>query len=104
MKIKIHIFHHSNLHEIEHKLDRILHLLEEIKKKEAHMSVELDALTVQVTENTDLERSAITLIEGIAALLAAAKDDPVKIAALAASLKASAESLSAAISANTPAA
>ena len=68
------------------------------------MSLELDALTAQVTENESLEQSAITLIQGIAAQLAAAKDDPVKIQALADSLKGSAASLADAITANTPAA
>jgi hypothetical protein len=68
------------------------------------MSTQLDALTAQVTANESLENSAITLIQGIAAQLAAIKDDPAKIQALANSLKTSADSLSAAIIANTPAA
>jgi hypothetical protein len=75
-----------------------------ILRKEFVMSQELDALTAQVQANEDLEASAITLIQGIAAQLVAAKDDPAKIAALAASLNTSASALSAAIVANTPAA
>ena len=67
------------------------------------MSAELDALTAQVTENESLEQSAITLIQGIAAQLAAAKDDPVKIQALADSLHTSASALADAITANTKA-
>jgi hypothetical protein len=42
------------------------------------------------------------LIQGIAAQLLALKDDPAKIAALSAALKASADNLAAAITANTP--
>jgi hypothetical protein len=61
-------------------------------------------LSAQVQENQDLEASAITLIQGIAAQLEAAKEDPAKVQALAESLKASAANLSAAIVANTPAA
>jgi hypothetical protein len=57
-----------------------------------------------VQANEDLEASAITLIQGIAAQLEAAKEDPAKVQALAESLKASASNLSAAIVANTPAA
>lgn len=62
----------------------------------------LAELEAQVQANTELETSAIVLIEGIAAKLEEAKTDPVKIQALADELKASAVNLSAAISANTP--
>ena len=101
--MRIDVYHHTiNEHLINFKLDRILRVLKDIQLKEEQMSVELDALTIQVTENTNLEQSAITLIEGIAAQLIAIKDDPVKIAALATSLKTSADNLAAAIVANTP--
>lgn len=64
----------------------------------------LDDLTTQVTANTTVEQSAITLIQGIAAQLAAAATDPAKISALSSQLKTSADALAAAITANTPAA
>jgi cell division septum initiation protein DivIVA len=86
------------------KLDLIIFLLKTLLRKEHVMSQELEALQAQVQENTDLEASAITLIQGIAAQLEAAKEDPAKVQALAESLKASAANLSAAIVANTPAA
>jgi hypothetical protein len=86
------------------KLDLIIFLLKTLLRKEHVMSQELDALSAQVQANTDLEASAITLIQGIAAQLEAAKEDPAKVQALAESLKASASNLSAAIVANTPAA
>jgi hypothetical protein len=92
------------VHHDDTKLDKILRLLETVIRKEDQMSKELDDLTVQVKANTDVEASAITLIQGIAAQLVAAKDDPVKVAALGATLKTSATALAAAISANTPAA
>jgi len=60
-------------------------------------------LEVQVKANTDVEASAVALIQGIAAELEAAKTDPVKVQALADQLKASADNLSASIVANTPA-
>jgi hypothetical protein len=91
-------------HEADEQLDKILHRLEEIKKQEEHMTVELDNLTVQVKANEDLENSAITLLNGLSAQIAAIKNDPVAIQALADSLKANAANLSAAIIANTPAA
>lgn len=100
--MRIDVYHH-NL-PTDFKLDKIIRLLKEVLIKEEQMSVELDALTVQVEANEDLEQSAIVLIQGIAAQLAAIKDDPVKIQALADSLKVSADKLAEAITANTPAA
>jgi len=64
----------------------------------------LDDLTTQVAANTSAEQSAITLINGLAAQIAANATDPAKIAALASQLKTSADALGAAIVANTPAA
>lgn len=70
------------------------------------MSAEFDALVAQVTANTTVEASAVTLIEGLAAQLAAVASNPTpdQINALATQLKSSADSLAAAIAANTPAA
>lgn len=65
------------------------------------MSAELDALTAQVAQNTTIETSAVTLIEGLAAQIAAAGTDPAKLTALTTSLNASATTLAAAIAANT---
>lgn len=64
----------------------------------------LAALQQQVQQNTTVEASAVTLIQGLAAQIAAAGTDPVALAALTSSLNASATSLAAAIAANTPAA
>jgi len=103
MHFIIHVYHHVVTDEnVTKKLDKILQILGDIQRKEETMSVELDALTIQVTSNTDVENSAILLIQGIAAQLSAIKDDPAKIAALATSLKVSADNLAAAILANTP--
>lgn len=68
------------------------------------MSVEMDTLEQQVTKNTSVEESAVILIKGIAAQLAAAGTDPVKLKALTASLTTSAQDLGDAVAANTPAA
>ncbi len=68
------------------------------------MSKELDDLTAEVAAVTTVEQSAIALINGIAAQLAAAGTDPAKLSALTASLTASSTALAAAIAANTPAA
>ena len=64
----------------------------------------LDDLTAQVTQNTTVEESAVTLIKGLAAQIAAAGTDPTKLAALQTQLNGSATDLADAIAANTPAA
>ncbi|MGA3168341.1 MAG: hypothetical protein ABSF14_19745 [Terriglobia bacterium] len=68
----------------ENKFQQILEALARIEKKEQIMAGELDALTAQVTKNTDVEASAVVLIQGIAQKLA--------------------DALAAAVAANTPAA
>jgi len=83
------------------KLNQLLALAR--ATKETMMSA-LDDLTAQVTANTDTEASAVQAIQNIAAALAAAGTDPVKLAALQTQLKTSADALAAAIVANTPAA
>jgi N-acetylglutamate synthase-like GNAT family acetyltransferase len=88
--------------DIHRKLDAILELLRDIKKKEIIMSKELDALEVAVTENTALDTSIIALVEGLAAQIESMKDDPAKMEALAASLREKSAALAAAIQANTP--
>lgn len=67
------------------------------------MSAELDALTAEVAAVTTVEQSAIALINGLAAQLAAAGTDPAKLQALHDSLAASSTALAAAVAANTPA-
>ncbi len=82
------------------KPSTVFSILERLK----HMSQQLDDLTAQVTANTDVVNSALTLIKGLAAALEAAGTDPAKLDALKASLKASDDALAAAVAANTPAA
>jgi len=88
----------------EDKLDLILQKLNSIIAKENEMAGELDALTAEVANATTVEQSAITLIQGLAAQLAAAGTDPAKLQALHDQLMASDAALAAAIQANTPAA
>lgn len=64
---------------------------------------ELDDLKAQVARNTDVEDSALTLIQGIAAKLAAAiaAGDPAALKELETQLKTHADALAAAVAANT---
>lgn len=70
----------------------------------ADMKTEIANLTAQVKVTTDLEQSATVLINGIADRLTAAAGDPATVIALAGQLKASADTLATAMTANTPAA
>ena len=80
----------------------LIRAVRRINERWDKMSKEMDDLTAQVAAQTTVEQSAITLIEGLAAQLAAAGTDPAKLAALTTQLKTSADALSAAITANTP--
>jgi hypothetical protein len=103
MRIEIHHYHHPDK-KTHKKLDAILRILQDIQRKEVIILKEMDELETQVTGIESVDQSAVTLIQGIAAQLADAKTDPVKIQALSDRLNASATALAAAITANTPAA
>ena len=85
------------------KFDRAIALLEDVLRKVTTIMTKLEDLQSQVEANTQVEASAVVLINGIAAQLAAAKTDPVAIQALSDHLKTSATDLAAAVTANTPA-
>jgi len=78
-------------------------ILDQLLKGQQKMSKQLDDLTTEVTNATTVEQSAITLIQGLAAQLAAAGTDPAKLQALHDELVASDAALAAAVSANTQA-
>ena len=64
----------------------------------------IDDLQAAVAQEDTVIGSAITLIQGIPALIAAAGTDQTKLAALQADIIAQSQSLAAAVAANTPAA
>lgn len=68
------------------------------------MSAQLDALTLQVTNNNNVIESALALISNLSAAITAAGTDPVALQALTDSLDTEDTKLAAAIVANTPAA
>jgi hypothetical protein len=68
------------------------------------MAINLSPLTAEVTRNTEVDQSAITLLNGLAAKIEELKADPVALQALADQLKGSSDTLAAAVVANTPAA
>jgi len=93
----------ARLKRIEQKLDL---LIRNIEAMSTTISANLQALETQIAQNTSVEGSAVTLIQGLAAQLQAAlaSGDDAALPALTQQLNASATALAAAIAANTPAA
>ena len=97
-----------DLYEVHKKLDIIMIAIKKVlanqkvsAEKEIHMTQQLDDLTVAVEENTTLDGSIIQLVDGLAAQIAALKDDPAKLTVLATSLRAKSAAIAAAIMTNT---
>jgi chromosome segregation ATPase len=101
-RLRVDVYSHDST-EIASKLDAILRGQNVLYNQGVNMSKELDALEAEVTKNTEVDQSAITLLTGLAGQIAALKNDPVKLQALADSLKSSSKSLADAVAANTPA-
>jgi hypothetical protein len=103
--MKTRWFHHflpdyevlSRLDVLENKSDLML------RNQEAIMAA-IDDLQAAVTAEDTVIDSAITLIQGIPALIAAAGVDPAKLAALQSDITAKSQALASAVAANTPAA
>lgn len=101
VRIDLHIIEEGRA-AVNEKLDAILKLLQDSKKREIDMSLEMDSLAVAVTNNTALDESIIALLNGIAAQIVDAAGDKAKALELAAELNAKSDALAAAIQANTP--
>ena len=95
------MFYGKRLARIEAKLDALLAAASTEGKQ---TMAAIDDLTTQVTANTTVIGSALTLIQGLAAQLAAAGTDPAKLAALQQQLATSDQALANAVATNTPAA
>lgn len=103
MRIDVHV-HFEPDTEVLSRLDVVLEKLNLVIKKEDAMSKELDDLTAAVAAEDAVIDSAVTLINGIPALIAAAGTDPAKLKALSDDITAKSAALAAAVTANTPAA
>lgn len=89
---------HVEIREIINLLKRILTA---IQQETNAMSAEMDRLEAQVSSNTTVVQSALTLIQGLRDQILAAGTDPAKLTALANSLQESDDALAAAVAANT---
>ena len=95
-----HVHHHPDQTTL-----RIAELLTQLVAKVNHMSKELDDLTAAVTAENTVIDSAITLLNSLsAAILAANAISPAAVEAVATEVAAKSAALSAAVTANTPAA
>ena len=89
---------------VTQQLAAILAALSAVATNQGIEMADLTALTAAVTKDTDVQSSAITLLNGLSAQIAALKTDPVALQALADQLNSKADELGAAVAANTPAA
>lgn len=98
-KDEIHIYLHGGdtaaLTELSRKIDQLI-------RKDTIMAGELDALATQVAKNTDVEASAVIVLNDLKARLDAAGTDPVKLQELSTSLGTSSQALAEAIANDTP--
>lgn len=109
MSFEVHLYHHfvpdtqiqSALDALSRKLDLVI---TNGQKLETKIMAAIDDLQAAVAAEDTVIDSAITLIKGIPALIAAAGVDPAKLTALQADITAKSQSLADAVAANTPAA
>jgi hypothetical protein len=97
MKLNIHHYHHGAGDHAPPWAIELKGLLEKIMATVADIQADVTA------EDTVID-SAITLLQGLAAALAAAGTDPAKLAALHTDITTKTQALAAAVAANTPAA
>lgn len=103
MEIHIHIHHHHD----EKKLDEVLagqnKIISLITTNQKIIMADLSELEARVAKDTEVDASAITLLNGLKSALDAAGTDPVKLKALSDQLGTNSTALAAAVVANTPA-
>lgn len=101
IRIDVHA-HATNEEVIGQKLDTILEMLKASKAKEDTMLKETQDLIDEVQATKGVVESAVTLIDGLAAKIEAAKDDPVAVQAAVDELRAEKQKLADAVNANQP--
>ena len=86
---------------IESKIDLLSQKFDQFLQRENQLVKTIDDLQADVTAQTTVVQSTITLLNGIAAQLKAAAGEPAKILAIATGLEANTAALAAAVTANT---
>lgn len=100
MRIEVHHYHHVDP-AFEDKLNRILSVL--VKQQELIMA-DLTKLTADVAAETTVDNAVQTLLTNLVAQIKAASGDQAALDALTTQMETNAAALSAAVTANTPAA
>lgn len=91
MKIDVHVYLHG--------ADE---LLDQLNQMEMRMSKQLDDLKAAVAVESSQVQSAVTLLNGLSAMILSLKDDPAALEQLSADVKSQSDALAAAVVANTP--
>jgi hypothetical protein len=86
------------------KLDTLIGLVTNLQQEETAVLADLTQLMTDVTTNGTVIGSAVTLLQGLSAALAAAGTNPAQLAALQQQLESDTTALANAVVANTPAA
>ena len=105
--MRIDVWHHHSIEarcEVMRRLDTLSDQIDLIQSNLETIMSAIDDLQAAVAAEDTVIDSAITLISGIPALIAAAGVDPAKLAALQADIANKSKALADAIAANTPAA
>jgi hypothetical protein len=103
VNVDVHVYSHGASVE-QYKLDQILDAVNTLIREGKEVMADLSVLTAHVQQNTEVDASAIALLNGLSAQIEQLKTDPVALQGLADQLKANSDNLAAAIVANTPAA
>jgi ABC-type transporter Mla subunit MlaD len=97
----IHVYFHNDESELRGRLEHIHSLLNALLDQGKTIMATLADLQTAVTAEDTVIDSAITLIKGLAAQIAALPPDQAAIDALAADVKGTSDALAAAVAANT---
>ena len=98
---EVHLHIHIDVDGMMEKLSVIETKLNKLNTKENTVMADLTAIQAEVANNTNVEASAVALIQNLAGQIAAAGTDPVALGALVDQLQANDTALAQAVAANT---
>lgn len=102
--MEVHLYIHSGDTTVVAKLDKIIQMLQNQQREMISMAASIDDVVTAVQNETTVEQSVITLLNQLSAQVKAAGTDPVKLQAVLDQISTNSAALSAAVTANTPAA
>ncbi len=104
--VNVHLANADALHQIQTSLDRIEKKLDISITKEDEMAASIDDVKSAVSDEKTVVDSAVTLLNQLSAMLAAAiaSGDPAKVQAVLDAINANKQELADAVAQNTPAA